>query len=368
MNGGTIPRIGAKKGISCTMSSFPAFWRKFKVPYVLGFAALSLLPIGFSRPRTAGLASANAQESATPPQSQASPPQDPQPQPPQAQEPQAPASNYDKTIFLNPIPSDELADLKRFAGAPSDNLIRDKHFRKLLKSAVPDCMFHYGRDMPLFDALDLVIKGSSLPVQLRDSRYLTLAGQSGPYLSGRGFLWLDLQDGLVLGGFYFYPTNGEPTPTVNIFSRQVKEEPLALSQLPPAFVEDLNQWSLHSRVPPVTTRYFLTGSNRKILLEHDEDFCAPADASTAPPEKWCQEMNATAADLDLTAAYYLEQTRHATNATAWMITGQDQAAWLLFRDNTCSSGPDPLACHIRLTRERVRIIIRRPPIPRPLHS
>jgi hypothetical protein len=37
-------------------------------------------------------------------------------------------------------------------------------------------------------------------------------------------------------------------------------------------------------------------------------------------------MNADAADMDVTAAYYLEQTHHATNATAWMIEGDDQVA------------------------------------------
>lgn len=44
----------------------------------------------------------------------------------------------------------------------------------------------------------------------------------GPCLRGRGFLWFDLDEGIVLGGFYFTPTNGEPTPTLTVFSRQLK--------------------------------------------------------------------------------------------------------------------------------------------------
>jgi hypothetical protein len=165
-----------------------------------------------------------------------------------------------------------------------------------------------------------------------------------------------------LGGFYFHPTNGEPTPVVNVFSRQVKEDALKLSQLPPAFAEDLSQWTIDSRIPPVTTRYFISGANRKILLEHDEDYCAPG-AGVPPPN--CQQMNATAADLDLDAAYYLEQTNHATNATAWMINDQDQEAWLQVRESTCRVGPDPLGCRIRMARERTQIILRRRPVPHP---
>jgi uncharacterized protein YecT (DUF1311 family) len=240
----------------------------------------------------------------------------------------------------------------------SKDLVRDKQFRKLMNSIIPDCMFHYGWDMPLPGALDLVFKGSPLPVQIRDGRYVTVSGRSGPYLAGKGFIWIDLQDGIALGGFYFHPTNGEPTPSVNIFSRQVKEESLKLSQLPPAFVEDLRWWSQESRVSPVTTRYFITGSNKKILLEHDEDFCAPIDGATPPPDDVCQQMNADAADLDMNAAYYLDQTNHATNATAWMITGQDQILWIQVRDRTCSAGPDPLRCRILMTRERTHTILR----------
>jgi hypothetical protein len=207
--------------------------------------------------------------------------------------------------------------------------------------------------MPLIDALEMVIKGSSIPVRIRDGRYVTVSGHSGPYLGGRGFIWIDLQDGIVLGGFYFHPTNGEPTPTVNVFSRQVlKQDELRMSQLPPAFAEDLNRWSAEFRVPLITTRYFITGSNKKILLEHDEDYCAP-------PGNDCDQMNADAADIDMDAAYYLEQTNHATNATAWMITGADQVAWLQVRESTCRVGPDPLRCRIRMTRERTRVIIGR---------
>jgi uncharacterized protein YecT (DUF1311 family) len=293
------------------------------------------------------IAAANAQENApTAPSSD-----------PNSQEPQAPVSHYDKAIFLSPIPSDQLTFLNRFAAKAVKDLIHDKQYRQLMQSVIPDCMFHYGWDFMLGDSLDKVLTGSHVPVQIREGRYVTVSGHSGPYLQGRGFMWIDMQDGIALGGFYFRPTNGEPTPTVTIFSRQVREDFLKMSQLPPAFAEELTRWSAESKIPVVATRYFIGGTNRKILLEHDENYCAPAEGKAAPSD--CQQLNADAADIDLAAAYYLEQTNHATNATAWMIVGAEQVAWIQVRDDTCRIAPNRLHCRIRITRERIHVIINR---------
>jgi uncharacterized protein YecT (DUF1311 family) len=293
------------------------------------------------------IAAADAQEDAPPARSSE----------PTPQEPQGPVSHYDKGIFLSPIPSDRLTFLNRFAGKAAKDLTRDKQYRQLVQSVIPDCMFHYGWDFMLTESLDKVLTGSQVPVQIRDGRYVTVSGHNGPYLQGRGFMWIDMQEGIALGGFYFRPTNGEPTPTVTIFSRQVREDSLKMSQLPPAFAEELTRWSSESKIPVITTRYFIGGTNRKILLEHDEDYCAPADGKAAPSD--CEQLNADAADVDLDAAYYLEQTNHATNATAWMIVGADQVAWIQVRDDTCRVAPDRLRCRVRITRERTHIIINR---------
>jgi hypothetical protein len=258
--------------------------------------------------------------------------------------------------------------LSQFAGAPSGELYRDKEFHKLLKSVVPNCTYRYGRDMPLGDALDMVMSGSRAPVQVRDGRYVTLSGLQGPILSGRGFLWFDLQTGFALGGFFFHPTNGEPTPVVNIFSRMIKEDYLSLGELPPGFAEDLSHWTLNSGIPPVTMRYFLTGENRKIVLEHDEDYCLGWDGSRLPADSGCEDAMADAADKDLAGAYFMDATHHVTNATAYMLNPA-QVDFISVRDSTCRLGPDPLGCRIRLTRERtVSIVGRRPPPPRPVRQ
>jgi uncharacterized protein YecT (DUF1311 family) len=277
---------------------------------------------------------------------------------------QAPGSNYDPALFQRPIPKDQLAFLSQFAGMPSNQLYRDKQFRKLMHDFVPDCTFHYGSDKSMFDALDQVIQGSNEPVVVRDGRYVMLSGHMGPFLAGKGFLWIDMQDGIGIGAFYFHPTNGEPTPAVNVFSKQVQKEMLLdWSELPPAFDEDVTRWEQADRVAPLTVRYFITGSNKKILLEHDEDYCAPESGAGYND---CDQMNADAADDDMTAALYLEQTRHVTNATAWMINDPDQIAWIGVRDRRCGGVIDPLGCRVVMSRQRTREILHAPPA-RPVH-
>lgn len=230
------------------------------------------------------------------PSADAPPAQEAPPPPPDGQQtqqteqppaPLPPGPPFDINLFENRVPAPALAFLSQFSGAPSGDLYHDRQFRHILSANSPSCMFHYGRDMPLSDALDRVIPGSQVPVQIRDNRYVLVSGERGPYLGGRAFIWIDMQDGIVLGGFYFHPTNGEPTPTLAAFSRQIRtrDHAIAMSQLPPAFADDLNQWSAQSGVAPLTTRYFLTGNNTRILLQHTEDYCAPSARSQRAPAR-----------------------------------------------------------------------------------
>ena len=89
--------------------------------------------------------------------------------------------------------------------------------------------------------------------------------------------------------------------------------------------------------------------------------------ASGPGYNDCDQMNADASDKDMDAASYLEQTHHVTNATAWMITDPDQTIWIGTRDRTCGGVMDPLGCHVRMTRERTRLILHAPPPhPRPV--
>jgi uncharacterized protein YecT (DUF1311 family) len=265
-------------------------------------------------------------------------------------------------MLENPIPNDQLAFLSGYAGRPTKELLKDKAFGRMMKAVIPKTTYHYGRDMSVNEAMDNALDGSKLPVMLRDGRYLTVSGEQGPYLHGRGFVWFDLQEGIAMGGFYFTPTNGEPTPTLTIYSKQLAGDALAMSELPAAFVQDLYQWEATAKVPPVTPRYFIPQSGKKYVLVHDEDFCWHPENTPAPDPRVCESMNAQAADADMNAAYFMKQTHNAANATAWML-GPDQVAWIELRDRSCA-GPAGLGCRIRMTRERTRVLIGGPPAPR----
>ncbi len=277
---------------------------------------------------------------------------------PSAQEPPPPTP----VVFQNPIPSTQLAFLSSYVGRPARDIEKDKRFHTLMKAAVSRTEYHYGRDMPLTEAVENALDGSRLPVEVRDGRYVTVAGNQGDYLRGRGFLWFDLQRGIVLGGFYFEPTNGEPTPTLTIFSRQLNEKALVTSQLPPAFVQDLYLWIRVARVPRLSPRYFIPQNGKKYALIHDEDYCWHPDNAPALPQDVCERMNADAADADMNAAYFMMETGNAANATAWMLE-PEQVAWLGFRERSCGIGPERWGCRIRMTRQRTWVLLGREPVP-----
>ena len=274
----------------------------------------------------------------------------------------APAPESAAYALQNPIPHDQLTFLSAYGGRPARDLLKDKAYDRLMKAVIPKTTYHYGRDMSLSNAVDDVMEGSKLPVLLRDGRYLMLNGEQGPYLKGRGFAWFDLEKGIALGGFYFTPTNGEPTPTLTIYSKQLSVDALAMSELPPAFVGDLYQWEENARVPPVSPRYFIPVNGKKYVLVHDEDYCWHPANTPAPDPMLCEKANAAAADADMNAAYFMQETHNSANATAWML-GPEQVAWLELRDRSCL-GPNGFGCRIRMARERTKVLLGGPHFPR----
>jgi uncharacterized protein YecT (DUF1311 family) len=257
-------------------------------------------------------------------------------------------------VFQNRIPADQLAFLNDYAGKTAHDIQKDKRFRSVMKQVIPRTEYHYGHDMPLSETVETMLDGAPLPIDIREGRYVTIASHGGPYLSGKGFVWFDMQEGIALGGVYFRPTNGEPTPTLAIYSRQLKDTSLSMGQLPEAFQQDLAQWVLVAGPPLISTRYFIPENGKKYVLVHDEDYCAVPAGAVPPSQDRCEEMNADAADADVNAAYFMAETHNAANATAWML-GQDQLAWIGVRNNMC--GAAGLACRIRITRQRTRVLL-----------
>jgi uncharacterized protein YecT (DUF1311 family) len=257
--------------------------------------------------------------------------------------------------FVNTIPPDQLAFLKDYEGRSTSELRKDKRFHKLMDKIMPRTEYHYGRDIPLSEAVDVTLDGPPLPVDVRDGRYVMAASNTGSFKGGKSFAWFDIQTGVGIGGIYFHPTNGEPTPTLAIYSRQIKVTDLGMSQMPPAFAEDLAQWALVTGMRTITVRYFIPDNGRKYVLLHDEDYCAHPETAPAQPAGGCEQLNADAADADMDAAYFMQETGNAANATAYML-GPDQVAWIGVRTRTCGG---LLGCQIRMTRARTRVLIGR---------
>ncbi|MGA3132693.1 MAG: lysozyme inhibitor LprI family protein [Terracidiphilus sp.] len=292
----------------------------------------------------------------------------PAPQPDAAQADAAPGPEMappPPANFKNLIPADQLVFLKDYADKSSNEILKDKHFKNLEKQITPSTRYFYHYDISLSDARDQVLDNRPLPITVREGRYVMVssAGGGDQHAFGRGFLWFDIQTGIGLGGIYFHPTNGEPTPTLAIYSKQLTDTNLSMGQLPAEFYEDFGQWAQGAGVKFIAPRYFIPDDNKKYVLLHDEDFCAHPEGEPSP--EGCDDMNADAADVDMNAAYFMEETHHATDANAWMLNS-DQIAWLAVRDRTCV-GPNGVSCRIRVTRQRTAVLTGHSlPRPRPV--
>jgi hypothetical protein len=227
----------------------------------------------------------------------------------------------DQAIFQKSIARNQLEFLNDYTGRPAYEVVRERRLHELVNMVVPYTPFHFGLDMPLPNAIEAILSGSPTPVEIREGRYMMVSTQSGRG-AARGFIWLDMQEGIALGGIFFHPTNGEPTPTLTLFSKQVKQDSVDMGQLPVAFAQDLSQWAAMAGIPPITTRYFINASSEKIVLAHDEDFCRRAEGMPVLPEDVCKQMNASAAEVDTKAAHFLDQTHYASNATMRMTVGR----------------------------------------------
>jgi hypothetical protein len=263
--------------------------------------------------------------------------------------PNAPATPAQPAVFQNLIPPDQLTFLADYDGKLPKDILRDKRFRQVEKLITPSTSYFYHRDKALSDARDEVLYEAPIPISVRDGRYVMVASAGGAdkHMSGCGFVWIDMKTGTGIGGIYFHPINGEPTPTLAIFSRQLTDTYLGIGQLPPEFLVDLNQWALIAKIHPTSPRYFIPANKKKYALIHDTDYCAHAEGMAAPPQDECQEMNAEAADADLEAAWFMDQTGHVSDATAYLLN--DYSAFIALRTRTCGAG---LACRIVYTRRK----------------
>jgi hypothetical protein len=227
--------------------------------------------------------------------------------------------------FTGAIDNNQFAFLNDYAGRAVDDADGKRKVKSLVGMVAPYTPYHFGADFPLPWVLNSLLLNDPQPIEIRDGRYTTMSGIRNAIHNRRGFLWIDTHKGIALGAIFFEPGNGEPSPTLTIFSRQLDRRSVRMSQLPRAFTEDLNRWAASAGVPPITTRYFIGASGEKTVLVHDENFCVRSAEIFAPsPQGVCEEMNAQAALIDMTATRFMEQTHNASNATMKTVAATGQ--------------------------------------------
>ena len=245
--------------------------------------------------------------------------------------------------------------VRDLAGGSSHDATMAGHFPDLIADVSPDVPYHFHLDMALGNALRVVLRGTAEPVVIRVTRFVTLAACDTPTCSGaRGLIWIDTLKGIEIGGIEFAPSNGEPTPTLTLFSKQVQDPVTRRAQLPADFIEDLATWARRSRSRGPAARYFVNGQGLKTVVAHDEDNCHGADQSSLEGTL-CRSQNMDAADQDLAAAYYLLFNSFAEGSTMRAALKTDEDKWVADRRTSCGAGADgpTLACRLKTTRDRV---------------
>ena len=247
-----------------------------------------------------------------------------------------------------------LSWLRDLAGASTHEATLAGHFDDLVSDAAPDVAYHFHVDMPVANALRMILRGAGEPILVRANRFVILSACNTPACSdGRAFVWADTERGIEIAGIDFAPSNGEPTPTLTLFSKQVLDPVTKRVQLPPDFVEDLATWTRASRHRSVAARYFVNRDGIKTVLLHDEDNCHGADRSSLAATL-CRSMNLDAADQDLAAAYYVLLATFADKTPMRAALQADEDKWLADRKATCGVGTDgpALACRLKAAQER----------------
>lgn len=246
--------------------------------------------------------------------------------------------------------------LKDYANQTTFEVISDKKFGNMILAATPPAVFHFGADMMLSDAVTLILHGPAFPVQLRDGRYLMISAERSARGGGESFYWFDLQRGMTFGGVFFRPSNGEPTPSLTVFSGQVADRITSDTQLPRDFLRDLETWRTARNVPAVVVRYFVNGLAWKAPLLHESDACAAAGAGTASAE--CQAVDEQAAELDMQAALYLLRSRYAEGTPAATQLDAAQAQWQTSLETACAGKADAPACRAQMARQRAQDLVK----------
>jgi hypothetical protein len=235
-----------------------------------------------------------------------------------------PAKQFEaRLIFTKLITKTQLAFLNDYAGRAVDNADGKQKVKTLVGIVAPYTPYHYGADFPLPQVISTLLLNEPQPIEIRDGRYAIITGFRNAIHTRRGLLWIDMRERVALGAIFFDPSNGEPSPTLTIFSQQLDRRSVRMSQLPRAFAEDLRRWAATGGIPAIMTRYFIGAMGEKTVLAHDENFCARAEGQAGLPDKSvCREMNAKATLIDTTAARFMNQTHNASNATVRMIASK----------------------------------------------
>ncbi len=162
------------------------------------------------------------------------------------------------TAWAEQPDSDRLLWIKEFEGKSTNEVVWDDRFQTLLSENVPKTRVNLGMTdnaSPLVDSVNEVFSGAPEDVFVRDGRFVVLSASRHQSAMEKGFLWLDLKTGVVIGSvvhYYFGKLELENTDSAMllIYSKQVGVE-----SLPREFQKALEHWIATNNIRVESSRF-----------------------------------------------------------------------------------------------------------------
>jgi hypothetical protein len=147
------------------------------------------------------------------------------------------------------------------SGASFGSVLNDPRFNTLLSNTVPRINIYLGMSRskaappPLIEAVHEVLGGLDQSLTVRDGRYVMLSSCRLHSCDEKGFVWIDTEQHVVIGGVVHFFFGAETSRSLLLWSGQQQPK-----DLPKPFLRDFEEWNSRWKDPAGEAKQEVTPS------------------------------------------------------------------------------------------------------------